>query len=163
MKKIVTAIMVLGLAAFVMTGFAQEKKKNKNKGNDPTAQVVTKATEEGLPEDAIAKIKAAAAEHGPKVREAQAKVDSILTDDQKRARGEATKAAKAAGKKGKEAKADVEAAIKLTPDQQKQMTEAEAKRDEAMAAFRKAAGDSLTDEQKSKIGLSGKGKKKKNK
>src|SRR5687768_7354780 len=163
MKKIVTAIMVLGLAAFVMTGFAQEKKNKKRGGNDPTAGVVKKAMDEGLPEDAIAKIKAAAAEHGPKIRDAQAKVDSILTDDQKKARNEAKKAAKAAGKKGKEAKADEDAALKLTPDQQKQMTEAEAKRDEALAAFRKAAGDQLTDEQKAKIGLGGKGKKKKNK
>ena len=160
MKKILIAFLVLGLATFVMTGSAQEKKNKKKGGNDPTAQVVAKATKEGLPEDAIAKIKAAAAEHGPKVREAQAKVDSILTDDQKSARREAQKAAKAAGKKGKEAKADVDAAIKLTPDQQKQMTEAQAKLDEAMAAFRKAAGDQLTDEQKAKIGLGGKKKNK---
>jgi len=161
MKKILTACVVLGLA-FVMTGFAaDEAKKDKKKaGNDPTAGLVKKATDEGLPEDAIAKIKTAAAEHGPKLKEAQAKVDSILTDEQKKARGEATKAAKAAGKKGKEAKADVDAALKLTDEQKKSIEASQKQLEECMAAFRKAATDSLTDEQKAKLGVA---KKKKDK
>lgn len=161
MKKIVTALLVLSLMALVGSGLAQDGKKNKKKrgGFDPSAALVKKATDAGLPEDAIAKIKSAAAEHGPKLREAQAKVNSILTEDQRKARNEAQKAAKAAGKKGKEAQADIAAAIKLTPEQKTEMEAAQKNLNEALAAFRKSAAEQLSDDQKAALGLTKKKKK----
>jgi len=99
-------------------------------------------------------------EHAPKLNEAQAAVDAILTDDQKQARRTAQKAAKDAGKKGKEAQAEVTAALMLTDEQKAKMEEADKALAAARADMNKALGEVLNDEQKAKLGIKG-GKRKK--
>jgi ABC-type Na+ efflux pump permease subunit len=157
MKKLVTACVLLGFAALVMTSFAADEAKKKEKkkagGFDPTAALVKKAADEGLPEDAIAKIKTVAAEHAPKLRAAQAKVDALLTPEQKKARGEAMKAARAAGKKRKELQADIAAALNLSDDQQEKIAAAQKESRAAITSFRQAVAAQLTPEQQTKLGL----------
>jgi hypothetical protein len=107
----------------------------------------------------IEKAKKLGEEHGPKIAAAQAKLNSQLTDEQKKARAEAQKAAKAAGKKGKDAQADIDAATKLTDEQKKGVEEAQKEVQAAQAALNKAVAALLTDEQKEKTGLTPKKKK----
>jgi Spy/CpxP family protein refolding chaperone len=77
-----------------------------------------------------AKLEALKKEMGPKLMEARKKTEGILTEEQRNARAEAQKAARAAGKTGQEARAAAEAAVKLTDEQKTKM-----------AAARKAAGE----------------------
>jgi hypothetical protein len=137
----------------------QEKKKKKG-GGDPTAKLKAKLDMAELPADVLEKAKKIVEEHAPKIKEAQAKVDAVLTDEQKKARSAAQKAAKDAGKKGKEAQDEVNAALKLTDEQKTKLEEAQKALAAANADLNKALGEVLSDEQKAKVGI--KGKKKKN-
>lgn len=79
------------------------------------------------------------------------KVQGALTVDQRKARAAATKAARAAGKKGKELRTAVEAASTLTPEQKKARGVAQK---ELIALKRKIQvriHDFLTDEQKAQL------------
>jgi Spy/CpxP family protein refolding chaperone len=76
-----------------------------------------------LTDDQKAKFEALKKEYGPKLKESWQKADSVLTADQKKAREEAVKAAKAADKKGPEVWKDAHAAVKLTDEQKAKMAE----------------------------------------
>ena len=73
-----------------------------------------------LTDDQKAKVKDLRKEYGPKFKAA---ADSILTADQKKAREDAVKAAKAEGKKGPEVGKAAMQAVKLTEDQKAKMKE----------------------------------------
>jgi Spy/CpxP family protein refolding chaperone len=77
-----------------------------------------------LTDDQKAKLDALKKEYGPKLKEAQAKTDGILTADQKKARDEAIKEAQTSGKRGREVWEGVQAAMKLTDEQKTKMAEA---------------------------------------
>ena len=130
---------------------ADKKKKT------PVAVKVPKSIE--LSVDQKAKVDAMNKEFGPKLAECRKKAASIITADQKKARAEAMKKAKADGKKGKELRAVVNAAVAITADQKAQQSECK----KAMGALNKEIRTQfaalLTDEQKAKIKS---GKKKKN-
>lgn len=81
---------------------------------------------------------------------ARAKLNAI-TPEQKKARAAAMKAAKAAGKKGKELLAAVTAAVALSDAQKAQMKEGQKAVHEIHVAARKALAELLTDEQKAKL------------
>jgi len=159
LSKVLVAGCVLSIVAVLIAvpdSQGQEKKKKK----DASAGIKKKLDDAELGADLLEKCKKVVDEHAPKIAEAQAKVDEILTDEQKKARNAAQKAAKDAGKKGKEAAAEVEAALKLTDEQKGKMEEAQKALTAATNARNDALGALLTDEQKAKVGL--KGKKKKN-
>ncbi len=79
-----------------------------------------------LTDEQKAKVDDLKKEYGPKLKEAHQKLECLLTADQKKAREEAVKEAKAAGKKGPEVWKAAEAAVKLTDDQKAQMKKAHA-------------------------------------
>jgi Skp family chaperone for outer membrane proteins len=162
MKPLLVKTLIVGcLMGLVSIGFAQNEKKKKGGGNDPTAQLRKKLSDSDLGADLKEKIGKIIDENAGKLKELQAKVDSILTDDQKAARKAAQKAAKDAGKKGKQAAEDVAAALKLTDEQKKKMDEATAALNTARTEMNKAINALLTDEQIQKLGTkAGKGKKK---
>jgi ParB-like chromosome segregation protein Spo0J len=81
--------------------------RKKDRKSDPTARISKKLDSAGLSADAFAKAKKVIADHAAKLKDAQAKADAVLTSEQKSAQKSAMQAAKTAGKKGKEAKADV--------------------------------------------------------
>ena len=154
MKKTITILSACLLAvAFVAPAVAADKKKKKA----PTAVKVPKSIE--LTADQKTKLDALNKEFGPKLAECRKKAASIITADQKKARAEATKKAKADGKKGKELRAAGNAAFAITADQKAQQAECK----KAMGALNKEIRTKfaalLTDEQKAKIKA---GKKKKN-
>ena len=153
MKKIITILTACVLtASFVAPAVAADKKKKA-----PVAIKVPKSIE--LTAEQKTKLDALNKEFGPKLAECRKKQASIITADQKKASKEAMKKAKADGKKGKELRAAVNAALAITADQKTKQTETK----KAMAALNKEIKTQfaalLTDEQKAK--LKG-GKKKKN-
>jgi Spy/CpxP family protein refolding chaperone len=104
-----------------------------------------------LTDDQKTKVEALKKEYGPKVKDAWQKTESVLTEDQKKARGEAMKAAKAAGKKGPEAFKDVQAAVKLTDEQKAKMDEARKSAQAVRKEVREKFMAMLTPEQKEQL------------
>ena len=146
MKKTLTILTACVLAvSFVTPVMAADKKKKKA----PTAVKVPKSIE--LTADQKTKVEALNKEFGPKLAECRKKAASIITADQKKARTEAVKKAKADGKKGKEVQAAANAAVAITDDQKAQQTECK----KAMGALNKEIRTQfaalLTDEQKAKL------------
>lgn len=156
MKNFLKVALLLGLA--VAIGYplsAQEKKAGKKGGGNPSLGQVEgllkKAADADLSEEQSKKLKDAAEVARAKIKTASEKVGPEVN----RQLAEARKKASGEGKKGKELKEAVEAAVKLTDEQKKGLAEIEA----ALADFRKAASEILSAEQREKIGLKG-GKKK---
>jgi len=77
-----------------------------------------------LTPDQKAKIEDLKKQYGPKFADAEKNLESILTPEQKKARHDAVKAAKAAGKTGKDVWQAAEAAVQLTPDQKTKLADA---------------------------------------
>ena len=153
MKKIITILTACVLTlSFVAPAVAADKKKK-----TPVAIKVPKSIE--LTAEQKTKLDTLNKEFGPKLAECRKKQASIITADQKKARAEAMKKAKADGKKGKELRAAVNAALAITADQKTKQAETK----KAMAALNKQIKTQfaalLTDEQKAKLKA---GKKKKN-
>ena len=116
-------LVVFCLLAAVMTWSSAEGQEGKKRKADPSAQIKKKLEEATLPPDLLEKCNKIVAEHAAKIAEATAKVNAIYTAEQLQAKRTTQKAAKDAGKKGREAAAEVEAAMKLT-DEQKTKLEA---------------------------------------
>jgi Skp family chaperone for outer membrane proteins len=147
MKPLLAKTLIVGcLMGLVSIGFAQnENKKKKGGGNDPVAQLKKKLSESDLGADLKEKIGKIIDENAGKLKELQAKVDGILTDDQKAARKAAQKAGKEAGKKGKALQDEVTAALKLTDEQKTKTDEAQKALNTARTEMNKAINALLTD------------------
>ncbi len=120
--------MVLVLAVVVLMAcplLAQDrKKKGEGKrggpGGDPMAMMLRDLN---LTDEQKAKVQEVRKEFGPKLAEIQKKRDGVLTDEQKKARDEAVKSARDAGKSPREVFAAGREAVKLTDEQQAKMAE----------------------------------------
>ena len=159
MKPLLLKTLIVScLMGLVAVGFAQQDKKKKGGANDPTAKLRGKLESSDLGADLKEKITKIIDENAGKLKELSAKVEAVLTDDQKAARKAAQKAGKDAGKKGPEIQADVTAALKLTDDQKKKMDEAQKALDAARGEMNKAIAALLTDDQARALGVKGKKK-----
>ncbi len=142
------------LAAITATPTLAAGKKNKKQDrHDPVAAIKKKLAAADLPTDAREKADKVIADDGPKLKEAHAKVDAILTAEQKQAQHQARKDARSSGKKGKDAKADIAAAMKLTPEQKSKLSSAESEVKSAQATLVRDLRTALTPEQFAKTGL----------
>ena len=146
-KTLLTMALVCVVSASVMA--ADEKKAERKKGAAPAAVQLPKDIE--LTADQKEKLAAVNKEYAEKFAAATKAVDDVLTEDQKKARTEAQKDARANKKGGKEAKEAIDAAVKITDDQKEKYKKAT----EAFAAVQlealKKVGESLTADQKAKI------------
>ncbi|MCA9006848.1 MAG: hypothetical protein KDA70_16350 [Planctomycetaceae bacterium] len=168
MLKVSKALVAVALImACVASVDAAEKGAKKKKGNNKQANVTIQAL--NLPDsielsdEQKEKVAALRKEYTPKFAALQKKNREILTDEQVKARRTAMKEAKDAGKKGKELRDAVNAALNLTDDQEKQMKE-------VTGEIRKLNGEVtgklegvLTADQYAKIKKPAKGKKAKKK
>jgi Spy/CpxP family protein refolding chaperone len=114
---VVMAFVVVG-SLWAAEGKADGQAKGK-KGHKPAfAEVVSEKMlkDVTLTADQKTKIDALKTEYEPKVKDAFKKMD-VLTPEQKKARNEAVKAAKAAGKPRPEVWKEAEKVVKLTDDQ----------------------------------------------
>ena len=146
MKKTITILTACVLTvSFVAPAVAVDKKKKKA----PTAVKVPSSIE--LTADQKTKLDALNKEFGPKLAECKAKANSIVTKDQKKARVEAVKKAKADGKKGKELRAAADAALAITADQKAQQAECKKATGALQKEIKAQFAALLTDEQKAKL------------
>ena len=152
MKTACRTLLMLTLVALIAAPLAAQdaKKKKKGKGKrTPTVVQVPKGLE--LTAEQKTQVAAINKEYTPKFIEAQKALAGILTDEQKKARQAAFKANKEAKRKGKEARAALNAALALTDEQKKQYQEAQ----KAVQAIRAEARGKfvalLTPEQKKQI------------
>ncbi|OYV88791.1 MAG: hypothetical protein B7Z73_07760 [Planctomycetia bacterium 21-64-5] len=90
-------------------------------------------------------------QYATKLADAQKKVDEVFTDEQRAARQAARKEAAAAGKKGKELQAAINAAVQLTDEQRQKRGDAEKELKQLTKEVRKQVVALLTDEQKLQI------------
>ncbi|GIX05205.1 MAG: hypothetical protein KatS3mg114_1074 [Planctomycetaceae bacterium] len=162
---------VLG-SCLVLTGFilgwcvdgvyAQAEKKGKKKDAQPGANhpVFQLPRDVDLTPEQQAKLDALKKEWGPKVAEAQKKLDDILTPEQRQARKDAQARAKSENLKGKAAQQAIEDAMKLTADQRTKYQQAQAELQDLQAKIREKIAEMLTEEQRAKIPAFSKKKKK---
>jgi len=155
-----TRIFLVALLAFGITLPAFAAKKNKDKKNDPTASIKKKLAAADLPSDAREKVNKVLADDAPKLKDAQGKIDAILTNEQKQAKRTVQKEAKQSGAKRKELQAKIDEAMKLTSEQKSKLSSAESDLKTAQAALRKDLQSVLTADQMAKLGLKTKKKNK---
>ena len=93
----------------------------------------------------------------PKHQAAVKKVNDILTDEQRKAKVVAIKAAKEAGKSGKELQQAVQVAVKLTDEQKQLMTTARKELQNMRTEIASQINEMLTDEQRAAIDAAGDG------
>jgi hypothetical protein len=169
MQRLLQTVFVTSVALLVGIAMAdddkdakQAKKKAKKGGENPAVAKVF-AVPEGitLSEEQQAKLTEIKKEFGPKVEDAFKKRDAILSEEQIKARADANKAARTAGKKGKEAQADVDAAMKLTDEQKKKMADSQKEIRDLQTKVRDKLTALLNDEQKAKLPKKAGDKKKK--
>lgn len=163
-----TMLIVIALAIFSMAAIdsdAQEKKKGQGKkaakGPDPVGKMVAGLD---LTAEQQAKIDEIRKEYRPKLAEIQKRRSEIITPERRKTEKEAQQAAKDAGKKGKQAKADVDLALGLSPAESERLAAIQKERQELIAKINVEVRALLTDEQKAKLPEPAKkGKKKKKK
>jgi hypothetical protein len=147
--------LALLIATPLLAGDKEKKQANAKKGEKKPAKAFSLAdgtlkrlAKAELTEEQISKIKALSKEYTPKLSAARKKLDSILTDEQKRQRRAAFAAAKKAGKKPSE----VINAFKLTTEQQEAQQAARKEMRECQGAYMKAVFALLSPEQRKKVG-----------
>jgi len=146
------------IAALVVAPAFAAGKKNKDR-KDPTAAIKKKLDAADLPTDVREKANKVVQDDSAKLKDAQSKIDSIITAEQKQARKTAQKDAKTSGKKRKEAQASVTAAMKLTDEQKTKLSAAESELKSAQAGLISDLRGVMTSEQFAKVGLKTKKKK----
>jgi hypothetical protein len=152
--------LLLTCLALLLTFSLTVHAAKENKKGDPAAAIKKKLDSAELATEKLAEAKKIVDEHAAKLKDAQAKIDAVLTSEQKAAAKSARKAAKTAGKKRKEAQAEVQAALKLTDEQKTKLADAEKGLAAVKQELSKALSGILTKEQLAKAGL--KTRKKKN-
>ena len=152
MKTVNTLLAMVVLSLVAANLFAEEKKSDgKHKHGPQVRERGDMLKGVNLTDEQKAKVEALKKEYEPKMKDSWKKAGDILTADQRKAREEAVKAAKAAGKKGTEIREAARAAVKLTDDQKAKVKAGR----EAAAAVRKELHSKilgvLTVEQREKL------------
>jgi len=160
MNRLSSKLVIVGcLIAVVGLSWPAHGQGRKRNAGDPAARIKKKLAAAELPADVLAKANKAVDEQAPKLKEAQAKVDAVLTDEQKKARREAQKTAKESGQKRKQSQGAIESAMKLTTEQKSKLAEAEKELAAANAAVQRSLQGVLTPEQLAKAGIKSRKKK----
>ena len=124
MRTVQTVLMVALVLAIASPMLAAEKKQELKAPPCPAAQMVERMTAGlALTAEQKSKLEPVCKELGPKMIDLTKKMADVLAPEQKKAQAEARKAAKAAGKTGKEAYDAVMAAVKLTDEQKAKQVE----------------------------------------
>jgi hypothetical protein len=156
MSQRVTRIVCLSVIVAILPAvpaFAQKaaKKQARAANRKATTQLFEFPKEITLTEEQQAKVKALKEEYGPKVDAAAKKLDEVLTAEQRTARAQAAKANRDAKKTGKEAREAVNAALKLTAEQQAKWDAAQKEMQELRRTVEQKKRDLLTAEQQAKL------------
>lgn len=142
MKSAARFLLTFALAACIVSplaaGEGKAEKKAEKKGQARRAvQVVRVPKSVELTDEQKTQVAAINKEFAPKLMEAQKKLRSILTDEQRKSQQAAMKSIRESKLKGKERAKALAEALNLTDEQKKQMADVRAE----MGAVRKAAGE----------------------
>jgi Spy/CpxP family protein refolding chaperone len=150
MKLVSTAWALIGLLAVAGTLRAQDQGKPAHKPHPPaiTLPGLDKLT---LTDDQKAKLTDLRKEFIPKVGELGKKISAILSPEQVKARHDAEKEAKAAGKSPKEVREAGETAMKLSDDQKPKLAEVRQEMQSLQQEFREKVFAFLTPDQQDQI------------
>ena len=145
MSRVAAMLLIAAVASPLMAAPEKAKKEKKApKATCPSAKIVKNVK---LTDAQKAEIKKITAKH-----KGALKVTKVgFTAEQRKARAEAVKKAKADGKKGKDLKAAADAAAKITDEQKKAAKEASKKAGAARKEYRVAILAVLTDKQKASL------------
>ncbi|MEN6407301.1 MAG: Spy/CpxP family protein refolding chaperone [Thermoguttaceae bacterium] len=153
--RLVSTLLALLVSLTVVGNLSAADEKQKPEGRraaqrsaDPVDAMLHGIT---LTDEQKAKVDELKVEYGPKLIEARQKVSAGLTDEQKKARNEAAKAARDAGKTPQETRKDIEASLNLTDDQKAQMAEAQKEFASLRKEVQKKAMAILTPEQQEQL------------
>lgn len=150
---------VVALAAALLAAgnlwAAEEKSKRGPEGRPPRGPAVGQFTEMlkgiNLNDEQKAKLDELKNYYGPKIKDLRQQHENILTEEQKKTRAEAVKAAREAGKKGEEIRKEAQAAMKITDEQKAQMEKTEKQTRSLRAEIREKVLAILTPEQKAEL------------
>ena len=152
LKSFVTFAFVCALA---LPGQAQDgtpkKKKAKDEIKGPAATAFQLPKEIELTDEQKSKIDSLKKELGPDLVKLHRKQGDIHTPEQQAARKAAQEKNKADGVKGKAAKAAVDSAVNLTPEQQKQWDDTQKEITAHRGKIQEKLHPILTDDQKAKL------------
>lgn len=157
MKLFVRGLCAFSLALVLSVTLSAEEKKKEDKkpqeGKKPAVNLPAplNAVKPPLTEEQLKKVAGVQKEFAPQMAELTKKLNAIMTPERKKAREAAIKQANTDGKKGKEAEAIVQAAVKLTDEEAKSIKEIQGnlkKLNDEAAAKR---FEILTDEQKASV------------
>jgi hypothetical protein len=146
-------VLVLALALVIASPvLAAEKKKTAKAPKCPAQAAIERMTKDmTISPEQKTKFEAIQKEFGPKLMEGMKKRNEVIKPEQQAKYSEARKTAEAAGKKGKELKDAVEAAMGLDADQKAKLAEIEKENRKLYSELQKAAMEVLTPEQKDQL------------
>lgn len=162
-KALVTMALILACVASVDAADKAAKKKKGKKQQTVQIQALNLPATIELTAEQKEKVAELRKQYSPQFAALQKKNREILTPDQVKARRAAMKEAKDAGKKGKELRDAVSAALNLSDDQEKQMKEVTGETRKLNGEVRGKLETVLTADQLAKIKKPGKAGKKKKK
>jgi len=142
------------------------KKKRRRRGNRGLGfarQIMRQLAKVDLTAEQKKKTKEVIAKHKDKFAAVNKKRSVIFTKERRKARRDANKAARAEGKKGKELRAAINAAVKFTTEEKEKLKSINKEQRTLMIALRKDVFALLTAEQKEKLPKQRRRKGKKNK
>jgi Spy/CpxP family protein refolding chaperone len=159
MKTLRTVLALLVCVTLVGTLAAAEGRKPGARGpggpregrGDPLARIDMMVRNLDLTDAQKAKIEEIKKEFGPKLKAAQEKQDSILTEEQKKARAEAFQKARESGQGFQNMRETLEKALNLSDSQKKDMEAARTAFAELSRAILEKVTPLLTPEQKEKL------------
>ncbi|HVX10590.1 MAG TPA: hypothetical protein VHC22_05380 [Pirellulales bacterium] len=149
-------VLALLLANILVADEPPAKKGKKAKKSSPTPAVFKLPAGIELSPEQQAKFDELKSQYTAKLADAQKKVADILTEEQRGMQRSARRDAVAAGKKGKELKAAVDAAVELTDEQKTSMATAQAELNRLRKEIRKEVVGLLTAEQRKSVKGAGK-------
>ncbi|MBI1310922.1 hypothetical protein GC176_06400 [bacterium] len=155
--KAFKSLLCVALAVLISSGAMAADEAKKGKGDAKNRQARTPSVtarflgDIELTAEQKEKVAAIDKEFAVKAAEIRKKTDSILTEDQIKARAEAQKAARAAGSKGPDAQKAVSAALKLTDEQKTKMADVQKANRELSQQVVAALKKVLTEEQAAKL------------
>ena len=140
-KTLLLMTLVLAIAAPIMAAELKKKSRRPKAKGEVRVQVLNEWNQKlaavGLTAEQKQKVQELFKTHTPKLLAAQKKRVGILSDSERKARMQARKKAEAEGKKGKELTAAVDAAVKLTTEQQTALAAAQKESQVLNGALRK--------------------------
>ncbi len=153
MSRLIHTLSVFGLALVLGSVALAEDKKDAKKDTkkpaaEPYANVFSFPKQITLTAEQKTKLADLKKEYTPKLAEADKKIAGIMTAERKKSAEEASKKAKADGKKGKELQEAVNSALNLSKDEQAQLKECNQSKGKLTAEIKKKMSDLLTAEQK---------------